>query len=103
MNLQFRSFYLKQVSAEITDLSEEELQIIIYTDDHSLFESGYSTKTVDSKCLVLDISSLREKLENNDIAKIHWVDKHFQIDCLTKFGASTQNLLKVLHTGKLLN
>ena len=43
MNLQFRSFYLKQVSAEITDLSEEELQIIIYTDDHSLFESGYST------------------------------------------------------------
>ena len=33
-----QSFYLKQVLAEIIDLSAEELPIIIYTDNHSLFE-----------------------------------------------------------------
>ena len=88
-----QSFYLKQVLAEIIDLSAEELLIIIYTGNHSLFESVYSTKTVD-KCLLLNIRSLREKLENNDISKISWVDKHFQIaDCLTKYGAPTQNIL----------
>ena len=48
--------------------------------------------------MLLDISSLREKLGNHDISKVSWVDKHFQIaDSLTK------NLLRVLHSGKLVN
>ena len=79
------------------------MPIIIYTDNQSRFESAYSTKTVDDKCQLLHISSLREKLENNDISKISWVQKQFQIaDSLTKFGASTETLLKMLHSGKLL-
>ena len=42
-------FYLKQVLAEIIDLSAEKLPTIIYTDNHSFFESNCSTKTVDDK------------------------------------------------------
>ena len=53
-----QSFYLKQVLAKIIDLYAGELPIIIYTDNHSLVESAYSTITVDDKCLLLDISSL---------------------------------------------
>ena len=85
-----QSFCLKQVLAEIINLFAEELSIIISTDNQSLFESPYSAKIVDDKCLLLDISSLREKLENNDISKISWVDKHQIADCLTKCGAPTQ-------------
>ena len=39
-----QSFYLKQLLAKIIDLSAEELEIMIYTDNPSLFESAYSTK-----------------------------------------------------------
>ena len=39
-----QSFYLKQLLANIMDLSAKELEIMIYTDNPSLFESAYSTK-----------------------------------------------------------
>ena len=45
------------------------------------------------QCKTIEISLLKEMLEENEIAKPDWIDKHFQLkDDLIKNSASTESL-----------
>ena len=61
------------------------------------------TKQTLEKILMVDISFIREMVDNNQIQVI-WVEKDKQIsDVLTKSGVSQKSLLNILATGKMLS
>ena len=74
-----------------------ELPINVITDNQSLLNLIKSTKTVDDKRLLIDLSCIREKLVNLELHNVLWVDTKRQfVDCLTKIGAPSSNLIEVL-------
>ena len=61
------------------------------------------TKQTIEKILMVDISFIREMVENDQIQVI-WVEKDKQIsEVLTKSGVSQKSLLSILETGKILS
>ena len=61
------------------------------------------TKQTIEKILMVDISFIREMVDNDQIQVI-WVEKDKQIsDVLTKSGVSQKSLLNILETGKILS
>ena len=82
----------------------KQLPIICITDCKSLWEAIRSTKQVSEKRLRLEISSIRELLQQRQIKTVEWIDTKNQLaDCLTKRGASSLNLLKALEKGAWLD
>ena len=60
------------------------------------------TKQTIEKILMVDISFIREMVNNNQIQVI-WVEKNKQIsDVLTESGVSQKCLLNIFETGKML-
>ena len=77
------------------------LLITCYTDNKSLYESVNSTKNVIDKRLRVDIAILREMQVRAEIT-ISWIEASGQVsDALTKKGASSSLLFKVLREGLL--
>lgn len=70
------------------------------TDNHSLYDALKSTKQVTEKRLRLDISGIKELIQNKIIKMVLWSETKAQLaDCLTKKGASPLVLLKALSEG----
>ena len=77
------------------------LPVVCVTDNHSLFDALKSTKQVTEKRLRLEISSIKELINNKVIKEVRWSDTKSQLaDCLTKKGASALMLLKALSEGQ---
>ena len=92
-------FMIKTILKEVSAIEgkDERLPIICVTDNRSLANSAYSTKTLTDKRLKVDISIIREMLVKRELHKITWMEKGNQLpDCLTKSGASSLNLLQIL-------
>lgn len=54
------------------------------------------------QCKTIEISLLKEMLEQNEIAKPDWIDKRFQLkDDLIKNSASTESLLNTFKNKSL--
>merc|ERR1712074_483156 len=82
--------------AEIMDTKPN--PIILITDNESLANAVRSTTSVEEKRLRVDISALREMLNNKEIDQIKWTaTNHMLADCLTKQGAKVDELLAVVH------
>ena len=85
---------------EIHQLSKRP-DIECYTDNKSLYQHLNTTRITQDMRLRVDISRLREMVEEDEITVI-WVDKNEQLaDVMTKKGASASNLLKALETSVL--
>ena len=70
-------FFIRTVLCEIYNLNAKEdvLPVHLLTDNHSLYEAGYSTKTSSNKRLKIDICIIREMLLTGDTKEIEWVPK----------------------------
>ena len=72
------------------------------TDSNQLYESVHSIKALKDKRLRIDIAVLHEMMKKEELTKVIWVAKTKQLaDSLTKRGASTDLLLRVLASGTL--
>ena len=81
------------------------LDVTAYTDNQSLHNAPYNMKqTLQKKRLLVDISSIREMIEQNKI-QVTWINKEKQLsgNLITKAGASSKNLLNVLSTSKMID
>jgi hypothetical protein len=79
----------------------KKLAIHAVIDNLSLLEAIKSTKQVAEKRLCIDIASIKEAIATETVT-VHWVKGEHQLaDCLTKRGASGDNLLKCVQTGRL--
>ena len=68
-----------------------------YTNNKSLLDSVYSTKTLKEKMLKLDVCIMREMRDKKEIESINWCSSEKQlVDCLTKASASCTKLISVL-------
>ena len=96
------AFYVNNLLSELF-YKNSKLNIYAYTDNQSLHDSVHSTKQTLERRLIVDISSIREMVDNNQIQVI-WVEKDKQIsDILTKSGVSQKSLLNILETGKMFS
>ena len=72
-----------------------------YTDSKSLIEAINSTKLVDDKRLRIDIGAIKESIQKHE-ADVRWCPGSKQLaNCLTKKGAQSNDLLRVIQTGRL--
>ena len=77
--------------------SNNPCEIIVLTDNRSLQDAIYSTKTVEDKRLKVDICTLRDMVNRKEITEVIWIESEKQLaDSLTKGGASTARLLQAL-------
>ena len=86
--------WLASMFREVLDV--EVLRTIVRTDNKSAYEAINSTTAVEEKRLRVDIAAIRECVRNNEV-EMEWVNKENQLaDVLTKQGADSTKLLKVL-------
>jgi len=94
------SYFISKLAIEC-GLVNPTNKIVAYTDNKSLFDSASTTSLVTDRRLRVEISAIRELKEKDEIS-IHWIPKENQLaDCLTKKGASTTNLSRLLEKGTL--
>ena len=76
-------------------------EIELHTDSFSLKEHLESSKVINDPRLRVDIARLREMRELGEVT-VRWVPSELQLaDCLTKRGAATDQLRRVLASGVL--
>ena len=82
--------YIARVFKEII---RKEFKIHCIVDNKSLYDAVYSSNVIEDRRLRIDLAVLRNMLENGEIHRVSWVATSQQLaDCLTKRGASTQQL-----------
>ena len=88
---------LKQIFGEVVD----QVPVVVYTDSKNLHEAVFSTSLVDDAWLIPDIAILKEAIENGTIGSFRRVSADDMLaNCLTKAGASAEQLMTVLQTGQ---
>ena len=72
-----------------------------YTDSKSLIEAINSTRLVDDKRLRIDLGAIKESVSKHEV-DVRWCPGSKQLaNCLTKKGAQSNDLLRVIQTGRL--
>ena len=88
-------FGISNVITEIYNLKQN-VPVECRTDSHQLYDAVHYIRAITHKRLRIDIILLQE------ISRIKWIASHEQIaDCLTKQGASSNNLISTLQDAKL--
>lgn len=80
--------------------SPELLPLVCITDNHSLYDTINSANHVHEKRLRFEISGIKELILSKQISSLKWSEAKTQVaDCLTKKGASSHALLRLLEEG----
>ena len=88
---------LKQVYGDVID----NIPVVMFTDSRNLYEAVHSTALVDDAWLIPDIAVIKDALGNGTITCLRRVSSDNMLaNCLTKAGASAEQLLAVVQTGK---
>ena len=110
----FVSFTFNEVISGVIDMkplsrfrnisSSKLLPIVAFTDNSSVFNNLRSTTMVAERRLCVDISAIKQMLENGEVTDVQWVPSDKQLaDCLTKKGVNTIKLNAILESGKLMD
>ena len=96
------AFLMSKLMAEIIyNENKTLLAIECKTDNRSLFQAAYTLNTLSDKRLRVEMSIVRQMIERKEI-KLFWIEAKEQLaNVLTKKGASSLALLKVLQEGFL--
>ena len=93
--------YNKAILSQIYGEVINQLPVIVFTDSKNLHEAIYSTLLVDDAWLIPDVALIKEAKEQGTVSDIRRVSgKDMIANCLTKAGASAEDLLYILHTGR---
>ena len=86
----------KQLYGEIID----NVPVILYTDSRNLYEAIHSTTLVDDARLIPDIAIIKEAITEGIVSCVRRVTSEDMLaNCLTKAGASAEQLMNVLQSG----
>ena len=81
----------------LQELTRNICKVHCMVDNKSLYDTIYSSKSVEDKRLRIDIAVLRDMLSRGEIASVSWVSTKLQLaDSLTKRGACTHRLRAVV-------
>ena len=92
--------YTKGVLAQIYGQRIQNIPCLAVTDCKNLYEAVHSTSLVEDMWLITDIAAIKEAIETGEVTEIQRVPSERMLaNCLTKNGASGEELLKVMRTG----
>lgn len=95
------TIYLATLVANILNLSRR-IDTFLFCDNRNLVNAVHSSTNLEDKRLVIDISVLRDMIDQQELTAFTWVSTEWQIaDALTKQGASTKLLLNVFNGSHL--
>ena len=93
--------YTKSIIHQIYGEVIEKTPVIIVTDSKNLDEAVHSSSLVEDAWLITDVAIIKDALEDGTISCLKRVQSEAMLaNCLTKAGASAEQLLEVLQTGK---
>ena len=93
--------YTKAILAQIYGQRIKAITTLVVTDCKNLDEAVHSSSLVEDRWLITDIAAIKEALENREISEVHRVPSERMLaNCLTKAGASGEELRTVLRTGR---
>ena len=93
------AFVVKEMMEDV--LHSDRVEIDLYTDSKSLYDTVRTSNVLADKRLMIDIAAIREMVDRKQI-EVHWVDTNEQLaDGLTKAGANKQKLREVLSSAQL--
>ena len=97
-----KAYLMSKLLAEILHNKKKSyLTIECRTDNKSLFQAAYTLKTLKDSRLNVEMAIVRQMLEREEI-ELFWIKAKEQLaDILTKKGASSLTLLKVLQEGMI--
>ena len=96
------TFYVNKLPSKLIHAARDSLSATAYTDNHSLHNAVHSTKQTLEKRLIVDISSMREMVDYNEV-QIVWTKKDTQISDVLTIAGEPQLLLEMLESSKMLN
>ena len=93
-------YLFKSILVEILKCQIKDIKIECLIDNQSLKDAIYSTKNLTDKRLKVELAVIKDMVTNGEIEEVIWKNSASQlVDCLTKGGASTTNLIRSLKTG----
>ena len=94
-------FLSKMISEIISGDNSSCIPVSCLTDNKSLYDAAHTTKVISDRRLRIEMSSVREMIEREEIA-LSWINSGEQVaDVLTKEGSSSHNILKILEDAHL--
>ena len=74
---------------------KNKIEIECCTVNHQLYDSIYSAGPTQDKLLWIGIYSVRKMLNTNEVTKLNWIEKQYQLaGCLSKSAGYADVLLK---------
>ena len=93
--------YIKEVLKEALGRDAESISMELYTDSRNLHKSVMSTSLNENPRLRADVAKLQESLKTGELSKFYQISgQEMLADCLTKKGASSEKLRRILRRGK---
>ena len=90
------------MKSAIEELIKRPIKTSIFSDNKSLVDASHSTSQMENKRIQIDIGILREMLDRSELQELRWIDtKHQVANALTKAGAPTDYLLKIISDPRL--
>ena len=95
--------YNKAIFRQIFGEVIEDIPVVMFTDSRNLYEAVHSTALVEDAWLIPDIAVIKDALSNGTISCLRRVSgDNMLANCLTKAGASADQLMDVLRTGRFV-
>ena len=93
--------YIKEVLKEALGRDAESISMELYTDSRNLHKSVMSTSLNENPRLRADVAKLQESLKTGELNKFNQIGGHEMLaDCLTKKGASSEKLRRIVRRGR---
>ena len=95
------TIFIATVIRDVLKLSSN-IDSFLFCDNRNLVNAVHSSTNLEDKRLVLDVSILRDLVEQRELTEFLWIATDLQLaDVLTKQGASSKLLLNVLNNDSL--
>ena len=92
------TIYLARLIEDIFKLPKNSVITYVFCDNKNLVNAVHSSTNLEDRRLVIDVSVLRDFLQQKELTKFVWVATEMQLaNTFTKQGASDKLLLKVLN------
>ena len=84
-------------------MTDNQVPILAFTDNESFYRTVHSADMTNEHRLRIDNAVIKHVISQNELQSIKWVPGTKQLaNCLTKQGANSLNLTRVLENGQLL-
>ena len=95
------TIYIATMLKDILNLSGK-IDTYLFCDSKNLVNAVHSSTSLEDKRLIIDVSVIRDMLEQQELTRFMWVKTEIQLaDTFTKKGASDKLLIDVFNSTKL--